>query len=251
MERELYPVVLGVWFALAPIVFVRLWLVPAPYGRFAGGARGPSLPARWGWLAMESPALAGMVALFATGRHRESAVAAVFLAIWLAHYLRRGLFYPLRLPDATRPMPLLVVAAGFLFQLVNVYLNGRWLFELGPAYPESWLVDPRFVAGAALFAAGTIVNVRADAELRRLRSAGRGYRTPEGGLFRRISAPHYLGEIGIWCGWALLTGCLPALAVAAWTIANLAPRARSHDRHGRATIAGYPAGRKVLVPGIW
>ena len=200
---------------------------------------------------MESPAVWGMALLFASGRHRQSLPAAVFLFLWLAHYVRRTLVYPFRLPPAARPLPLLIVVSAFLFQLVNVYLNGRWLFELGPERPDAWLLDPRFLAGAVLFVAGSFVNRRADAELLRLRAAGPGYRIPEGGLFRWISCPHYLGEIVLWIGWAVATWCLPALLFALWTIANLAPRARSHHRFCRERIAGYPRERKVLLPGLW
>lgn len=200
---------------------------------------------------MESPAVVFMVALFAVGKNRGSLVAQVFLLIWLAHYLRRTLVYPFRLPPSARPLPLSIVATAFLFQMVNVYLNGRWLFELSSPRPEAWLADPRFLLGCALFAAGTVVNVSADGELLRRRAEGPGYRVPRGGLFRWISAPHYLGEIAIWLGWALLTWCLPALLFALWTIANLVPRARSHHRFCLETIEGYPRERKALIPGIW
>lgn len=250
-ERALFDALLAVSGALAAISFATLLRRPAPYGRYADGARGPAIPARWGWLVMESPAVWGMTALFATGRHRGSVVAAVFLVLWLAHYLRRTLVYPFRLPPSTRPLPLLIVASAFLFQIVNVYLNGRWLFELGPVRPVAWLLDPRLLAGVALFAAGTVVNRRADAELLRLRSAGDGYRIPEGGLFRWISCPHYLGEIVLWIGWATATWCLPGLLFALWTIANLAPRARSHHRFCRERIPGYPPERRALLPGLW
>jgi protein-S-isoprenylcysteine O-methyltransferase Ste14 len=246
-----YRALLALSAALAAVSFATLLRRPAPYGRYSGSARGPVIPARWGWIVMESPAVVLMVALFAAGRNRGSLVAQVFLATWLAHYLRRTLVYPFRLPASARPLPLAIVAAAFLFQLVNVYLNGRWLFELAPPRPDSWLWDPRFVFGLLLFAAGTIVNVGADEELLRLRAEGPGYRVPLGGLFRWISAPHYLGEIAIWLGWALLTWCFPALLFALWTIANLAPRARSHHRFCLATIAGYPKQRKALVPGVW
>jgi len=250
-ERSLFEALLALSAALACLSFALLLRRPAPYGRFADRSRGPAIAARWGWLLMESPAIWGMVALFVTGRHRESVVAQLFLLLWLAHYARRTLVYPFRLPRSARPLPLLIVGSAFLFQLVNVYLNGRWLFELGPARPASWLLDPRFLVGVALFVGGTLVNRSADAELLRLRAAGPGYRVPQGGLFRWISSPHYLGEIVIWIGWAAATWCLPALLFAFWTIANLAPRARSHHRFCRERIPGYPPERTALLPGVW
>ena len=63
--------------------------------------------------------------------------------------------------------------------------------------------------------------------------------------------PNYLGEIVVWSGWALATWSLPGLAFAVWTIANLAPRARSHHTWYQETFPDYPAERKALVPWMW
>ena len=41
------------------------------------------------------------------------------------------------------------------------------------------------------------------------------------------------------------------LAFAVWTIANLAPRARSNHLWYRQTFPDYPAERKALLPGLW
>ncbi|HSM13637.1 MAG TPA: 3-oxo-5-alpha-steroid 4-dehydrogenase [Thermoanaerobaculia bacterium] len=252
-EATIYPVLLGAWTALAAVAFVALLLRPAPYGRYASRGGRLAIPSRWGWMLMESPAVVLFVALWATGRHRDEPASIAFLLLWLAHYAYRDLIYPFRLgARGARPMPLEIVATAFGFQLVNVYLNARWLFELAPVYPRSWLVDPRFLAGVALFAAGTWVNRRADATLRALAARGDGeYGIPRGGLFERVSCPNYLGEIAIWSGWALATWSLPGLAFALWTVANLAPRARAHHRFYRERFPDYPPERRALVPFVW
>jgi len=41
------------------------------------------------------------------------------------------------------------------------------------------------------------------------------------------------------------------LAFAVWTIANLAPRARSNHKWYRETFPDYPENRKALLPGVW
>ena len=69
-------------------------------------------------------------------------------------------------------MPAVVVAMGLAFNVVNGLLQGSWLFHLGPARAVRWLLDPRFLAGTALFLAGMTLNWRADAALRRLRAPG-------------------------------------------------------------------------------
>lgn len=250
-ERTLFPYLLTAWTALAAIAFVALLLRPAPYGRYASRGGRRSIPARWGWLVLESPAVVLFVALWAAGRHAIAPAPLAFLFLWLVHYLHRALIYPARMGKrGERPMPLEIVAGAFAFQLVNVYLNARWLFELAPEYPRTWLADPRFLAGAALFATGTLVNRRADATLRNLATTG-DYAIPRCGLFRWISCPNYLGEIVIWCGWALATWSLAGLSFAIWTIANLAPRARAHHRFYRERFPDYPEERKALVPFVW
>ncbi|KAB2962316.1 MAG: 3-oxo-5-alpha-steroid 4-dehydrogenase [Thermoanaerobaculia bacterium] len=248
--RALYEAALPVWFALAGAVFVALFFVPAPYGRYAARARGPLCSARAGWLLMEAPAVVVFGGIWLASPARAAPASLLFLGLWMWHYADRALLYPWRLPARARPMPVAVVALGFLFNVVNASLNAGWLFALSGGYPDSWLRDPRLVGGVALFAAGWLVNRTADAELARLRASG-GYGIPRGALYRRISCPNYLGEIAIWCGWALATWSRPGLAFVLWTVANLAPRARRHHHWYRERFPEYPAERKALLPGIW
>ncbi len=254
-ERELFAPFLGAWSALAVLVFVALFYFPAPYGRFAARARGPSLPARWGWLLMEAPAALVPIAFYLTGRHRGTLVATLFLAIWLSHYAQRAFVFPFLLRGGGKPMPLGIVAGAIVFNGINGYFQGRWLFELAPRYPESWLTDARYVAGVVLFALGWAINRWADATLRALRAPGatgeRRYAIPRGGLFEWISCPNYFGEIVLWIGWALLTWSAAGASFALWTSANLAPRAWATHRWYRARFADYPPDRRALVPGIW
>jgi protein-S-isoprenylcysteine O-methyltransferase Ste14 len=147
-------------------------------------------------------------------------------------------------------MPVAIVAFGLFFNTVNGYLNGRYIFTLSPGYANGWLIDPRFLAGVALFITGFIINRQADRTLRNLRQGG-SYRIPHGGLYRWISSPNYLGEIIIWSGWAVATWSLPGLAFVAWTAANLAPRARSNHAWYRQHFKDYPPERRALLPGLW
>ena len=103
-----------------------------------------------------------------------------------------------------------------------------------------------------MFVSGFIINRWADRKLRGLRKAGEtAYQIPFGGLYQYISCPNYLGEIVEWCGWALATWSLAGLTFAIWTIANLAPRARSNHRWYREHFSAYPPERRALVPGVW
>jgi protein-S-isoprenylcysteine O-methyltransferase Ste14 len=174
-----------------------------------------------------------------------------FLLLWELHYFQRAYIFPFRRRGGEKPMPILVAAMGFIFTATNSYLNGRWLFTLGPEYGPGWLVDPRFVAGAALFLGGFAINQHADHVLFNLRKPGEtGYKIPRGGLYRWISCPNYFGEIIEWFGFALATYSLPALVFAIWTTANLLPRAIAHHRWYKETFSDYPPERRAIVPGL-
>jgi hypothetical protein len=201
---------------------------------------------------MEAPAALIVAAVFfIAGRPATPAALALF-GLWQLHYLYRALVYPMLLSPAARALPAAVPAMAIGFHLLNGYLQGGWLFFVGPVYPDGWFLDPRFLAGAALFLAGLAVNTHSDAIFRELRRPGEsGYQTPRGGLFRWVSCPNYLGEIVEWTGWALATWSPAGAAFALWTIANLAPRARSHHRWYRDNLPDYPRSRRALLPGLW
>jgi 3-oxo-5-alpha-steroid 4-dehydrogenase 1 len=146
-------------------------------------------------------------------------------------------------------MSLSVVLAGFVLNLAFGYLNGRWLFTLGPARGVDWLADPRFVGGALLFFGGFALCATSDRILRRLRRPGeRRYVIPTGGGYRFVSSPNYLGEILMWLGWSAATWSLAGLAIAAVSAANLVPRALRNHRWYRERFPDYPRERRALIP---
>lgn len=250
-ETELFARALPWWIALAAAVLVVLLFRRAPYGRHGAGSAGPTLDARYGWVLMEVASPVMMALTFATGRHRGAPWAWMFLSMWLVHYVNRAFVQPFRWRGAPTPMPWAIALMGALFNVVNGYTNGRWLFALGPDYGDAWTRNPRIVAGVALFVVGMAVNVHADEVLRTLRRPGeRGYSVPHGALYRWVSCPNYLGEMVEWSGFALAVWNLPALAFAAWTVANLLPRALAHHRWYRARFADYPAARRAVLPGV-
>ena len=247
-EARLFPFLVYGMFGFAVATFLGVIFIVAPYGRHARGGWGPTIPARVGWVVMESPAVLVTAGVFAMGRHRADVPALLLLLLWEIHYVNRTFVYPLRLNPGARPMPALIALLAFLFNSFNAYLNARWISEYAD-YPASWLADPRFVLGAALMAAGFTTNLWADAVLRKLRRPGEtGYSIPRGGLYEWVSCPNYLGEIAEWLGWAIATWSLSGLAFAAYTAANVGPRALTHHAWYRTQFPEYPAKRKALVP---
>jgi len=239
------------WFILSAVSFVVLLLIVAPYGRHNRGGWGPQISATVGWVVMEAPAPLFFALLFVFGSRTGSPVAAVFLAMWLLHYVNRAFVFPFRRRGSGKQMPLTILAMALLFNGINVYINGRYLFALAPEYTLAWLSDPRFVIGACLFLVGFAMNQHADQVLFRLRKPGEGgYKVPLGGMYRYVSCPNYLGEILEWTGWAVATWSVPGLAFAVWTFANLAPRALSNHRWYRETFPDYPIERRAFIPFI-
>ena len=240
--------------ALAAVTFLALLFITAPYGRHARAGWGPTLPNRVGWVVMESPSVLFFALVFALGPHHAELVPCVLFLLWESHYVQRAFVYPFSLPREGKPMPAFVVACGFSFNILNGIVNAGWIGTVG-RYDASWLYDPRFLAGLALFVAGYAMNRQADAALRRLRAGGDAgktaearYKIPRGGLYEWVSCPNYLGEILEWTGWALATWSLAGLAFAIYTVANLGPRAISHHTWYRKTFPDYPPGRKALLP---
>ena len=248
-EATFFPILLWSWVGVAALSFLALLFVTAPYGRHVRGGWGPTIPSTVGWVLMEIPAVLVFLAFFLVSDRTAAPVPLVFLGMWLLHYVNRSLVFPFRRRGGERPMPLSIAGSGFFFNLVNGYLQSRWLNTLGPAYDPAWLLDPRFLGGAALFLVGFAVNLHSDGVLRNLRKPGEtGYKIPRGGLYRWVSSPNYFGEILEWTGWAIATWSLSGTVFALWTAANLAPRAISNHRWYREQFPDYPGDRKALIP---
>ncbi len=251
-DPEMYRDVVYGFLAVAALVFPFLFFVTAPYGRHTRKGWGPQINSTLGWVLMEIPAVIVVGLFFLFGDRSGGIAVFVLYGMWNLHYVNRSLIFPFRRKGGQKPMPLMIALSAVLFNLINGYLQGGWLFGLGPDYDASWLSDPRFIGGALLFLAGFAINQQSDQILFNLRKPGEtGYKIPHGGFYRWLSAPNYFGEILEWIGWAIATWSLPGLAFAIWTAANLAPRARSNHQWYLDTFEDYPKDRKALIPFVF
>jgi protein-S-isoprenylcysteine O-methyltransferase Ste14 len=248
----LYKVFLFAEFAAAGIVFAVLMFVSAPYGKHYRKGWGISIDSRTAWLISELPAVFIIAILFLANYTNVGLVNILFLLFWEIHYIYRTFVFSLRLRGSKKSFPVLLVALAFLFNCINGFINGYYLFVVRPTYNLAWLLSAPFVIGTILYVFGLTLHIRADATLRSLRKPGETeYKTPTSGIFKYITNPNYLGETVQWFGWALMTFSLPGLAFAVFTAANLLPRAISNHKWYQTHFPEYTISRRALIPFVF
>ncbi len=226
---------------LGVIVFISLYFVDAGYGKMISPKWGPTLPNKLGWSLMECPVFFVMLALWLTCEQRFHLPYLLFFLLFELHYFHRSFVFPLQMKGRSR-MPLSIMAMSVVFNLVNGYIQGWWLFRLAPLdslyanlYTESWIFDPRFILGLILFLTGMLINRQSDRIIRNLRQPGdtRHY-LPRGGMYNYVTSANYLGELLEWLGWAILTWSWAGLIFFWFSFANLVPRANSiYHKYGQ------------------
>ena len=250
--------------ATGTVTVVALQYNRAPYGKFAGDARGwwygPLIPGSLAWALQEIPALltAGGAWIVAAqrddGAHlRTISPPTILLALFCAHYAHRSLIYPLRL-RGSKPTPALIAALAAAFCTYNGMMQGLFLARVWNP-PHEVMSSPAFIAGVCLCLLGAAINYHSDGVLRALRRPGgkdKGYGIPVGGLFTYVSSANYFGEILEWAGWALASCCLPQIAFAYFTLSNIGPRGAQHHAWLRSYFGDkYPQHRRAVIPFIW
>jgi 3-oxo-5-alpha-steroid 4-dehydrogenase 1 len=247
-EQELHNYLVVSIFIIAAITFAALLFVTAPYGRHLRTGWGPTIPARLGWIIMESPAVLLFIFVYSLGESATAAAPLALLCMWQFHYVYRTFIYPFRLPKTAHQMPVSIVAMAILFNCINAYINARWISQFGD-YSDAWLSGPPFILGAMIFVIGWAINQHADLVLLRLRGPDdTGYKIPRGGMYGRVSCPNYLGEMLEWTGWAIAAWSVAGFSFAVFTIANLLPRAIANHRWYRSEFEDYPKERKAVIP---
>ena len=228
----------------AALVFPVLFVISAPYGRHARAGFGPSMPAKLGWLIMESPSFFLFGSLWLLNPAFGSPLVTALGAAWLLHYGQRTFVFSLLMRDENRQQPVMTVVMAIAFNVLNASGNAVSL----TARP----LDLPFWLGLGLFALGFTINLHADHVLRTLRQPGEtGYKVPHGGLYGWISSPNYFGELVEWTGFAVAAQTTASWAFVAFAFANLAPRAVANHRWYLQKFPGYPARRRALIPFVW
>jgi 3-oxo-5-alpha-steroid 4-dehydrogenase 1 len=254
-----YDTLVGGALAFAGLVFIISWFLPSPYGRFASSRFGVSLPSRIGWFLMELPASLSFLFFFFRGERRAELVPLIFLCMWIIHYGNRGFYFPfsMRVAKGDRSsFSITVILVGWMVTSLHGYFHARYFTHLGTQYTREWLHDPRFLVGFVVYYGFYALNLHSDAIIRNLRtrdeieSGQKIYRIPQGGLFRWVTSPSYLTELGAWAGFALCTWSLAGAFIFLISLGNLVPRAYATHKWYREKFPDYPAERKALLPFI-
>ena len=184
---------------------------------------------------METPAFAAMALIRWISPRATETIPCVMATLFLLHYFQRSFIFPFLMRGRSL-MPLAIIVMGIIFNTINAYLIGGWLFFVAPGdyYSPQWLTSPRFIVRDNHLP-HRYGNQHAFRP-RDTQSPQTGRQPPLHTAKRYVPICHclsnYFGEFTEWVGFAILTWSLPGLVFALWTFANLAPRARSlHKRY--------------------
>ena len=181
---------------------------------------------------------------------------------FLLHYFQRSFIFPLLMRGKSRT-PIAIMAMGMVFNTVNAFLIAGWIFGIpgvmeaqAPAgfYTAQWFRDPRFIVGTVIFFTGMAINLNSDHVIRHLRQPGdTKHYIPKKGMYKYVTSANYFGELVEWIGYAVLTWSPAGLLFAAWTFANLGPRAKSlTEKYVEEFGEEYTSlHKKNLIPYIW
>ena len=227
MEQQIYNTLIIAMPILAVIVFIALFFIKAGYGIFQNKSWGISINNRLGWIIMECPVFFVMLYLWITGNEPFKPILLTFFLLFELHYFQRTFIFPFLMNGKSR-MPLSIIGCGVLFNVINGYMQGEWLFHLAPEgyYTDEWFASPAFICGVIVFFAGMSINLHSDHVIRHLRPKGdTKHYLPQKGFYKYVTSANYFGELVEWTGFAILTQSTAAWIFVLWTFANLAPRA--------------------------
>lgn len=238
---------------IAAVVFVALYFLKAGYGMFRDSRWGISLNNKVAWVLMEAPVFIVMALLWwGSERRFETAPLIIFLLFEL-HYFQRSFVFPFLMKGKSR-MPVSIMLMGVVFNVLNGFMQGEWLFYLAPAdrYTTEWLTTPPFIIGTLIFFTGMVINWHSDNVIRHLRQPGdtRHY-LPQKGLYRYVTSANYFGELVEWTGFAILTWSAAGSVFAWWTFANLVPRANAIYHRYQQEFGTQMGNRKRIFPFLY
>ena len=235
---------LSVWVMIAE-VFIK-----APMSKQNRPGWGPSINSTLGWIIMETPSLLGfMYAFYFRKTSQASLTTLILCGLWFFHYFHRSLIYPFTHQGVAKQLNVLIMLSGSCYTGLAGYSFG--LLALDRKYDDQYLLLPSFWIGVVLFISGWYFNRNSDDILFHLKSQGKGYQIPRGGLFEYVSCANYTGELLMWLGWTVTTWDLLAFLWLVNCTCNIGTRAiNNHKWYIEKFRGDYPKNRKAFIPFI-
>lgn len=226
-----------IMFIVGLVVFVSLYFVDAGYGKMRSDKWGPTMSNKAGWFLMEAPVFLVVFYLYMKslplyGGLTQKVPYWLFFLFFEFHYFQRSFIFPFLLKGKGQ-MPFAIMILSVVWNLINGYIQGFWLFHLAPQYyPDlyttSWVTTPQFIIGTIIFFTGWCINMHSDYVIRHLRKPGdTNHYLPKKGLYRYVTSANYLGEITEWLGFAILTWSVAGLLFFWFSCCNLIPRSNA------------------------
>ncbi|KDP24494.1 hypothetical protein JCGZ_25058 [Jatropha curcas] len=259
-DQNLFDYSLLAFYLIGPPTFISLRFLQAPYGKHNRPGWGPTIFPPLAWFLMESPTLWLTLLLFPFGQHATNFKALILMSPYIIHYFHRTCIYPLRLylnasqqnTKAASGFPVSVALIAFGFNLLNAYLQSRWVSHYKDDYDSDGWFWWKFIGGLFVFIWGMWINIWSDRVLVGLKRQGGGYKVPRGGWFELVSCPNYFGEIVEWVGWSLMTWSWVGFGFFLYTCANLVPRAHANHKWYQDKFGeDYPKSRKAVIPFLY
>ena len=254
MTETAYYLLLKSMVAIAFVVFVALYFVKAGYGKFRTPAWGFSINNKTAWVLMEAPVFFTMAVLWLQSADPWLLPQLVLFLLFELHYFQRSFVFPLLL-KGKGSMPVCIMLMGVTFNVVNGMMQAGGLFLFPPAENAdgaAYLIQPRTLAGIAIFFAGMAVNIHSDHVIRSLRKPGdTNHYLPERGMYRFVTSANYFGELVEWTGFAIASSTWASWVFVLWTAANLVPRAAAIYNRYAEEFGDVVYSRKRIIPFVY
>lgn len=254
MTETAYNLLLKSMVAMASVVFVALYFVKAGYGKFRTPGWGCSINNKLAWVLMEAPVFLTMAVLWLESSDKWQLPQLVLFLLFELHYFQRSFVFPLLLKGKGM-MPVSIMLMGVTFNVVNGMMQAGGLFVFPPAEYASgaaYLIQPRTLAGIAIFFAGMAVNIHSDHVIRSLRKPGdTNHYLPERGMYRFVTSANYFGELVEWTGFAIASSTWASWVFVLWTAANLVPRAAAIYNRYAEEFGDVVYSRKRIIPFVY
>ncbi|KAI8063250.1 3-oxo-5-alpha-steroid 4-dehydrogenase-domain-containing protein [Gongronella butleri] len=220
------------------------------YSKFAGLKHDSTkIPSLLGMLLIYTPSLVGSCVLLAHSVRHGLPHVRLLTGFTVIHFLKR--VYEVLFVHRYSGQSVLLDAA-FISSSYLSFAMTQWYFAT--RVPYSLVNSRQLCLGAALFVLGEGINFYHHKILASLRKNGNtAYKIPQGGLFRYVWCPHYLGEIISFMAMTLLSQHGVVLVYELMAAAYLGVRARQTQKWYFQQFNLTPAQKTkaCLIPGIY